>query len=73
MMENVERVFRSFGAVQKPYFSIYQNNPQSPLQQIASQGRKLLSRRFALLLALLKLQLLDTLSSDTMVGAVLLV
>jgi hypothetical protein len=73
MMENVERVFRSFGAVQKPYFSIYRNNPQSPLQQIASQGRKLLSRRFALLLALLKLQLLDTLSSDTMVGAVLLV
>ena len=48
MMENVERVFRSFGAVQKPYFSIIKSRPPaSSLRGLADRCRRLIHRSFA--------------------------
>ena len=44
MMENVERVFRSFGAVQKHYFSIYRERRRVTWRDFASMGKRMLLR-----------------------------
>lgn len=66
MMENVERVFRSFGAVQKPYFSIYRSRRQATLRELAAKGRDLLLRRFVLAAALLKCSWQEVVSNDAL-------
>jgi Acetyltransferase (GNAT) domain len=61
MMENVERVFRSFGAVQKPYFSIFRDNRRTTFRELVSVGKKLLLQQFTPVAALLICQMPDLL------------
>jgi Acetyltransferase (GNAT) domain len=62
MLEDLERVFRSFGAVQKPYFSIYKEQRPVTLRALASMAKRLFLQRFIPAIALLKYQLSDCLS-----------
>jgi hypothetical protein len=65
MMENVERVFRSFGAVQKPYFSIFKHPRRVTLRDLASAGKKLLLQPF-MPAAFFTSQLIDGVSIDAL-------
>jgi hypothetical protein len=64
MMENVERVFRSFGAAQTPYFSIFKHRARPTLREFASMGKRLLLQRFVPAAAFLMWQWPNALSSD---------
>jgi hypothetical protein len=66
MMENVERVFRSFGAIQKPYSSIYMAPRRAGLREWAQSGRNLLLGRFALAAAWLTCKWTEAVSSSVL-------
>lgn len=66
MMENVERVFRSFGAVQTPYFSIYKQRPWITLREFASIGKKMVLQRFAVAVAFLNCQWHDCATAESL-------
>jgi hypothetical protein len=44
-MENIERVFRSLGAVQLPYFTIFKPQQHVTLRQIAGLGKRFVRQR----------------------------
>lgn len=73
MLEEVEHVFRSFGAVQKPYFSIFKNHHRVTLRELASMGKKLLVQRFLPAIAFLKCEWPDCLSGDALGALTVLV
>jgi len=45
MIENIERVFRSFGAVQRPFFTIFKEAPDASFRSILRATRNFVRRR----------------------------